>query len=366
MNLLSNLYMGRRIVYLDSFSPETWLDTVRRQNITHAMTVPTMLARVVSTLGGAPADTPSLRTVSYGGAKMPVAVIQQALDLFPAVAFTNAYGLTETSSTISVLGPDTHREAVLSADPVVRARLGSAGQPLPGVEIEIRDEDGQCCPPGESGEIVVRGEQVAGEYLGSGGADDGWFATRDRGYLDQDGYLFIEGRSDDTIIRGGENIAPAEIEDVLLAHADVSDCAVVGVADEEWGQRIGAGVVLVKGARTTPEELRSFARHHLRGSKTPDVIVVFDELPYTDTGKLLRRVVREQLADIFMETPGASAVPLNDGPAAPSAAPLADVGGTGAGEPSRRGPGRTTEPAIGGSDSVRGCGSHVQRWFWSV
>jgi acyl-CoA synthetase (AMP-forming)/AMP-acid ligase II len=295
MNLLSNLYMGRRIVYLDSFTPEAWLETVRRQSITHAMTVPTMLARIVTALGGAAADTPSLRTISYGGAKMPVTVIERALSAFPSVAFTNAYGLTETSSTISVLGPDLHREARESVDPVVRARLSSAGLPLPGIEIEIRDERGGRSGPGETGEIFVRGEQVAGEYLGTSGADDGWFATRDRGYLDNGGYLFIEGRADDTIIRGGENVAPAEIEDVLMAHFDVRDCAVVGIPDDEWGQRIAAAVVLVEGAEVTPEELRSFARAHLRGSKTPDVIVILAELPYTDTGKLLRRVVREDL-----------------------------------------------------------------------
>jgi acyl-CoA synthetase (AMP-forming)/AMP-acid ligase II len=296
MNLLSNLYMGRRIVYLDSFTSEAWLETVRGQSITHAMTVPTMLARIVSTLGGSVADTPSLRTISYGGAKMPVTVIEQALSVFPSVAFTNAYGLTETSSTISVLGPDLHREALHSTDPVVRARLSSAGLPLPGIEIEIRDEGGGPSASGEPGEIFVRGEQVAGEYLGSRGAEDGWFATRDRGYLDEGGYLFIEGRADDTIIRGGENIAPAEIEDVLMGHDDVRDCAVVGVPDDEWGQRIAAAVVLVQSSSVTPDALRSFARDKLRGSKTPDVIVVLDELPYTDTGKLLRRVVRETLA----------------------------------------------------------------------
>ena len=136
---------------------------------------------------------------------------------------------------------------------------------------------------------------MPGEYLGSDDIQEGWFATRDRGYLDSEGYLFIEGRADDTIIRGGENIAPAEIEDVLLQHGDVSDCAVVGIEDEEWGQRIAAAVVLVEGSEATPEVLRSFARDHLRGSKTPDQIVILDELPYTDTGKLLRRVVRDEL-----------------------------------------------------------------------
>jgi acyl-CoA synthetase (AMP-forming)/AMP-acid ligase II len=298
MNLLSNLYMGRRIVYLDPFDPERWLQTVQAQAVTHAMVVPTMMARIVSLLGEAEADVPTLRTLSYGGAKMPATVIERALRLFPSVDFTNAYGLTETSSTITVLGPDAHREALVSADPVIRARLGSAGLPLPGVEIEIRDPEGRQCPVTESGDIFVRGEQVAGEYIGSDKVQGGWFATRDRGHLDSDGYLFIEGRADDTIIRGGENISPAEIEEVLLQHADVSDCAVVGIEDEEWGQRIASAVVLVDGSTVTAEDLRSFARAHLRGSKTPAQILILDELPYTDTGKLLRRVVRERLTHV--------------------------------------------------------------------
>ncbi|HTS14629.1 MAG TPA: long-chain fatty acid--CoA ligase, partial [Candidatus Sulfotelmatobacter sp.] len=224
MNLLSNLYLGRRVVYLDQFDPERWLRVVKDQSITHAMVVPTMLARIVGVLGDAPADVPSLRTLAYGGAKMPRTVIERALALFPAVAFSNAYGLTETSSTIAVLGPEDHRAAAGGDDPTLGARLGSVGRPLPGVEIEIRDEDGRPCPAGTPGDIFVRGEQVAGEYVGAGGTASGWFATRDRGHLDDDGYLFVEGRSDDTIIRGGENIAPAEIEDALLRHEAVADC----------------------------------------------------------------------------------------------------------------------------------------------
>jgi acyl-CoA synthetase (AMP-forming)/AMP-acid ligase II len=298
MNLVSNLYFGRRIVYLDVFDAERWLATVREEAITHAMVVPTMLARIVSVLGDTAAEVPSLQTMSYGGAKMPRRVIEKALTLFPEVAFTNAYGLTETSSTISVLGPDDHRLALTSTDPAVKARLASAGLPLPEVEIEIRDDEGQLCPAGVTGDIYVRGEQVSGEYLGAERTGDGWFATRDRGHLDAEGYLFIEGRSDDTIIRGGENIAPAEIEDVLRAHHEVADCAVVGIEDDEWGQRIAAAIVVVDDARASPEELRRFAKSHLRGSKTPDFVVFLEELPYTDTGKLLRRVVRDDLTTL--------------------------------------------------------------------
>jgi acyl-CoA synthetase (AMP-forming)/AMP-acid ligase II len=213
----------------------------------------------------------------------------------PGVALTNAYGLTETSSTIAVLGPDDHRAAA-HGDPVAVGRLASVGKVLPTVEVEIRDEAGAVLASG-AGEIWVRGEQVSGEYAGRDGPldDEGWFPTRDRGWVDDDGYLFVEGRSDDTIIRGGENIAPAEVEEVLLAHPDVAECAVVGVPDEEWGQQIAAVVVLEAGSTGDAEALRSFVRASLRSSKCPETVTFVDQLPYTETGKLLRRAVQADL-----------------------------------------------------------------------
>jgi acyl-CoA synthetase (AMP-forming)/AMP-acid ligase II len=126
--------------------------------------------------------------------------------------------------------------------------------------------------------------------------DDGWFATRDRGWIDDEGYLFVEGRTDDTIIRGGENIAPAEIEDVLLAHDAVAQATVVGVPDERWGQDIAAAVVLRPGRTVEPEELRDWVRARLRSSKTPVLIAFRDSLPHTATGKVLRR---ELLSDLL-------------------------------------------------------------------
>jgi acyl-CoA synthetase (AMP-forming)/AMP-acid ligase II len=286
-NVVSNVYAGRRVVYLPAFTPETWLDTVRGEGITHAMVVPTMLARVVEHLGSEPAGCDGLRSLAYGGARMPVTVLERALGAFPTTDFVNAYGLTETSSTIAVLGPEDHRKA-LEGDDAARARLGSCGRLVPGIEVDVRD-----------GEIWVRGEQVSGEYLGQGGALDaeGWFPTRDRGFVDEEGYLFVEGRADDTIIRGGENIAPAEVEDVLLAHPAVAQAAVVGLPDEEWGQRLAAAVVLRPGTEVDAEALRAFARERLRSSKTPDVIAFRDDLPMTDTGKLLRRVVLADLVE---------------------------------------------------------------------
>jgi acyl-CoA synthetase (AMP-forming)/AMP-acid ligase II len=294
-NLLSNLYAGRRVVYLDSFDPATWLTTVRDERITQAMVVPTMLARIVDYLDGREADVPTLRTLSYGGSRMPSPVLEKALALFGDTGFVNAYGLTETSSTIALLGPDDHRAALAGDDSLARHRLSSVGRLVPGMEIEVRDDDGRVLPTGEPGLVFLRGEQVSGEYEGASALDpEGWFPTKDRGWVDADGYLFIEGRADDTIIRGGENISPAEIEDVLLRHPSVTDSAVVGVSDDEWGQRVAA-VICVEGARPTAEELQAWVRQHLRSSKTPDIIEFTDELPRTPTGKLLRREVLVRL-----------------------------------------------------------------------
>jgi acyl-CoA synthetase (AMP-forming)/AMP-acid ligase II len=297
-NLLSNLYAGRHIVYLDAFTPDVWLDTVRREHVTQAMVVPTMLARIVQSLeGAADAGVPDLRALSYGGSRMPITVLERALELFPTTGFVNAYGLTETSSTIAVLGPDDHRAALQSDDPNARARLGSVGQLLPGVEVQIRRLDDTVADPEEAGELWVRGEQVSGEYLSRESPLDaeGWFPTKDRAYIDSDGYLFIEGRTDDTIIRGGENIAPAEIEDVLLRHEGVAEAAVVGPPDDEWGQRLVAVVVALPNHSVDPEELRQWAKTQLRSSKTPDQILVWDELPQTATGKVIRRQILARL-----------------------------------------------------------------------
>lgn len=291
-NLISNLYSGRRIVYLSAFEPATWLETVRREEVVHAMLVPTMLARIVAHLGDDVANIPTLATLAYGGSRTPRPVLEHALRAFPTTGFVNAYGLTETASSVAVLGPDDHREAISSDDPAVRDRLGSVGRPLPGIEIEIRTESNEPVATGETGLIFVRGEQISGEYGGRSVLDaDGWFSTRDLGHLDADGYVYVEGRSDDTIIRGGENIAPAEIEDVLLAHPAIAEAAVIGVSDPEWGQRIVA--VLVGDA--DPDEVRQWVKDRLRSSKTPDTIVFRHELPKTETGKLLRRTLLAEL-----------------------------------------------------------------------
>ena len=294
---LSNLYAGRKMVYLPNFDAREWVRLVSDEGVTSATVVPTMLDRIVKVLEEENATLATLRTLAYGGSKVALPLVRKALSLLPEVGFVNAYGLTETSSTIAVLTPDDHRAALSTDDATAARRLGSVGQPVPSVEVQIRAEDGAVLGPNESGELFVRGEQVSGRYTGIGSVLDaeGWFPTRDVAYVDDEGYLFIGGRSDDTIIRGGENIAPAEIEDVLVEHPHVHDCAVVGAEDPEWGQVIVAVVVPATAETPDPEDLRAFVRSQLRGSRTPDRVVFRAELPTNATGKVLRRELVSEL-----------------------------------------------------------------------
>jgi acyl-CoA synthetase (AMP-forming)/AMP-acid ligase II len=295
--ILTAVYGGRRLVQLPTFEPHDWVRVARSEHITHAMVVPTMLARLLDVLEADGDGLPDLRHLSYGGGRMPLPVIEHALRLLPAVDFVNAYGLTETSSSITVLGPAEHRDALASDDPAVRARLGSVGQPLPNVELSIRDPLGQPVAAGDRGEVWVRGEQVSGEYAHTTLLDEeGWFTTKDAGWVDEGGYLFLDGRIDDVIVRGGENLSPGEIEDVLLQHPAIREAVVLGVPDEEWGEVVAAVVVPHEGHEISKDDIREWVTRHLRSSRAPAVIEVRAELPYTETGKVLRRVLKPELA----------------------------------------------------------------------
>jgi acyl-CoA synthetase (AMP-forming)/AMP-acid ligase II len=297
--VLSSIYAMRRIVQLPQFSPAEWIQRCAEQGVTSAFVVPTMLTRIIAHIDetGQPPRFESLRSLAFGGGKMPLPVVQRALDLFPHVAFTNAYGLTETSSTIALLGPEDHRTAHGNPDPLVSRRLDSVGKPLPTVEVEIRDEDGRVVGPNELGEVFVRGPQVSGEYQGRKLTDEeGWFPTRDSGFLDDEGFLFLAGRIDDVIVRGGENISPGEVEKVLREREGVADVAVVGVPSVEWGETLAAAIVRTPGAGLTTEALQDHVRRKLRSSRVPEHVRFVDALPYNEMGKLLRRNVKAMFA----------------------------------------------------------------------
>lgn len=294
--MITSGFSGRRIVQLPSFEPAEWVRLVRENSVTHAMVVPTMLGRILDEIEDG-LGLPSIQHLSYGGGRMPLPVIERAMTMLPHVNFVNAYGLTETSSSISVLLPQDHRDAWTSDDPMVRRRLGSVGQPLPTVEISIRGPLGEELPVGEKGEIWVRGDQVSGEYASKRATNkEGWFPTNDAGLFDEGGFLFIEGRIDDVIVRGGENLSPGEIEDVLLQHPAVKEAAVIGIPSDEWGEAVAAFVVLHDGQSMSAQEVSDWIVKHLRSSRKPEHVEFRDELPYNETGKLLRRELKAQFA----------------------------------------------------------------------
>ncbi|HEV2369155.1 MAG TPA: AMP-binding protein, partial [Acidimicrobiales bacterium] len=305
-SLLSSLYGGRSVIVMPQFEAEGWIDAVERHRATHTFLVPTMLARVISVPGVGKRDLSSLELVTYGAAPMPPSVIRRAIDVFPpTVGFTGAYGQTETTSTVTVLDPDDHRmtgdgEAVERK----QRRLASVGKAVGDVELRIVDEDGKELPHGEVGEVEIRTFRTMSGYWGANASatgkavgEDGWLHTGDLGYLDEDGYLFLGGRAGDLIIRGGENISPEDVEAAMYEHPDVAEAGVVGVPDEEWGERVAVAVVPREGATLTVEAVLAFAAERLPGYKRPETVMILEALPRTSTGKLLRR----ELLPMFQE-----------------------------------------------------------------
>jgi acyl-CoA synthetase (AMP-forming)/AMP-acid ligase II len=295
--LLVSIFTGRRTYLQREFTPDGWLQAVAHHRVSEAFLVPTMLKRVLDADVDAH-DLSSLRMLRYGAAPMPETVIARALERFPSsTGFIGAYGLTETTSTVTVLGPEDH-ELLGSDDDVAekRKRLRSVGRVLDDVELEIRDEDGAPLPAGEVGRVCLRSARSMRGYLGEEvEPGERWMETGDLGYVDEGGYLFLVGRAGDMIIRGGENIAPQEVERILLSHPGVADAAVVGVPDEEWGQRVVAAVVAAPAHELSAEALIEQCRTRLAGFKRPERIHFVEELPHTSTGKLMRRKVLETL-----------------------------------------------------------------------
>jgi acyl-CoA synthetase (AMP-forming)/AMP-acid ligase II len=297
-SLISSLYAGRTVVVLPQFEAGDWLAAVEKHRVTSAFVVPTMLARVISHPDVPNRDLSSLELVTYGAAPMPPSVIRRALELFPeSVGFSGAYGQTETTSTVTVLGPDDHRPADGAGDAdSARRRLASVGKAVEDVELRVVGESGAVLGAGEVGEVQIRtGRTMTGYWGSSSGAtakaldDQGWVHTGDLGYLDEDGYLFLGGRAGDLIIRGGENISPEDVESTIYEHPDIAEAGVVGIPDEEWGEAVGVAVVPRPGRQLSVDEVLSFCSDRLPGYKRPEHVLILDALPRTSTGKLLRR-----------------------------------------------------------------------------
>ena len=278
LGLLISLHQGKQLVLMPKFDAGTWLALVERYRVAQTFVVPTMLRRILDHPKFTTTDLSSLRALSYGAAAAPVDLIRRAVAALPDVDFSNTFGQTETLGAYAALTPEDHRRG---------DRLNSVGRPLAGVDVRILDpSSGEAVPPGSVGELVVRAEQNTTEE---------WLHTGDTGWQDDAGYLYPTGRLSDTINRGGEKFGPVEVEEVLRTHPNVADVGVVGVPDDELGERVGAVVVVSE--PVSPEELTGYCASHLATFKVPDYLQFADELPISVLGKLNRPALRELLRD---------------------------------------------------------------------
>jgi len=299
--MMAAIYGGRTLVMERQFDPKEWMELVGREKANRAMMVPTMLKQLLDHPDFGKHDLSSLKVITYGAAPMPLPVIRKALEVFPGVSFINAFGQTETASTITALGPEDHVLTGTEEEKEKKLkRLASIGKPMSDVEMKVIDDDGNELPQGEVGEIVARGPRVMTGYWKDEEKTaktidkDGWVHTGDVGYVDEEGYFFLSGRSSDMIIRAGENISPEELEAAIRTHPKVEDVAVIGVPDETWGEEPRAVVIVKKGETATEEEIMEHCRANLASFKRPRSVVFVDSLPRNPMGKLIKREIREK------------------------------------------------------------------------
>src|SRR4051794_40141547 len=274
---------GGCLTLIPRFEPAKALEIIQRDKVTVFEGVPTMYGAMLHEPAREQYDTSSLELCASGGASLPVELLRGFEEAF-GCKILEGYGLSETSPVASFNHPDRERKP------------GSIGTPIEGVEMKVVDDDGQDVPQGEVGEIVIKGHNVMKGYWNQDEATrdaikDGWFHTGDMATVDEDGYFFIVDRKKEMILRGGYNVYPREVEEVLYEHPAVAEAAVVGVPDDKMGEEVGAAVVLKKGEEASADDLRAFVKEQVAGYKYPRKIWFVDELPKGPTGKILKREV---------------------------------------------------------------------------
>ena len=283
VSMNASMRVGATLTLLPKFDPGEALEIMQRDGVTHFYGVPTMYGALLHHPGREDCDTSSLRICITGGASMPVEVLRGFEEAFEC-ELLEGYGLSETSPVASSNHPGRPRKP------------GSIGTPLREVEMKVVDEDDNEVAQGEVGEIVIRGHNVMKGYWQRPDATEeamrgGWFHSGDMGRVDEDGYFFIVDRKKDLIIRGGYNVYPREVEEVLYEHPKIREAAVLGVPHDEWGEEIGAAIVLHEGEELSPEEVSAYVKERIAAYKYPRIVWFMDDLPKGPTGKILKREI---------------------------------------------------------------------------
>lgn len=287
--------LGAAHVIVPRFEPNAVLSAIETHRVTDVALVPTMVQAIVDNPGLSSYDLSSLRGIFYGGSSIPKPLLERASAALPQVAFAQAYGMTELAPIATLLGPEDHASEKL---------LPSAGRAALNCEVRIVDEKGAEVPRGSVGEIVVRGGNVMLGYWNKPEATAaairaGWLHTGDGGRMDEDGYLFVVDRIKDMIVTGGENVYSVEVENAVARNPAVAQCAVIGVPDMQWGERVHAVVVLQPGARATGDDIREDSKRYIAGYKAPRSVDFVEALPTSAAGKVLKRELRNQYRNEF-------------------------------------------------------------------
>ncbi len=290
IGLLTATHGGASVLYPD-FDPARACASIPEHRVTFAFLVPAMIQFMVQAPNARQTDYSTLRRIFYGASPISDKVLVEAMRTFKC-EFMQVYGLTETTGAITALAPEDH-----DPDGPKKPLLRSAGKPYGDVRLRIAGADGKPCRDGEVGEVQIRTAQNLKGYWGNDKAtkaafDGEWFRSGDAGYL-KDGYLYLHDRMKDMIISGGENIYPAEVENVLMQHPAIADGAVIGVPDEQWGEAVKACVVLKPDAKASAAEIVEFMRARIAHYKCPKTVDFLEAIPRNPTGKILKRVLRE-------------------------------------------------------------------------